>query len=97
MEKKKYIRMGIILLVFVFSFALLSYIPVIQLRIKGEEINPIIAFGFVLVGFTLTGIAEGFFIKAEIVPKWLKSIIYCQWFLVPVVMISTLICYFTIN
>ena len=91
--KKKYIRIGIILLVIIVVFSLLSYLPIIPLYIKGESLNPFFTLGFISIIFTLLGISESSFIKAEIVPKWLRILIYFQWIFVPLIIVPTLIHY----
>lgn len=91
--KKKYIRRGMILLVIVVVCSLLSYVPIIPLYIKGESLNPFLALGFASTIFTLLGISESLFIKAGIVPKWLRILIYFQWVFVPIIIVPTLIHY----
>ena len=91
--KKKYIRIGIVLLVIVAACSLLSYIPIIPLYIKGESLNPFLTLGFVSSIFTLLGISESLFIKAGVVSKWLRIFIYFQWVFVPMIIVPTLIHY----
>lgn len=45
----------------------------------------------ITITFIILGIAEYFFIKSGIVPKWIRYIVYWQWTVVPIVLLITVI------
>lgn len=88
-NKKKYIGIGIFLLIIAFIWSVVndpsSKIETIDIAIKIRIVINI------SITFTILGIAERFFIKSGIVPKWIRYIIYWQWIVVPIVLIITIV------
>lgn len=89
MKNRKYIILGIIFFVITIIFCNIQFFYLRENFANGLNVSW--ALKMVLVAFTLLGISELFFIKAKVVPKLLRIIIYWQWIQVPVVIILCLI------
>lgn len=88
-NKKKYIVIGIILLILAFTWSIVND-PSNIIETAGMTIKIRIIIN-IAITFMIIGIAERFFIKSGIVPKWIRYIIYWQWVVVPIVLIISVI------
>ena len=88
-SKKTYIVVGIILLIIAFAWSVVND-PSNIIETAGMAVKIRIIIN-IAITFTIIGIAERFFIKSGIVPKWIRFIIYWQWVVVPIVLIISII------
>ena len=86
-NKKRLICLGIALLICTYLFIVVSFYSLE--RNENGEIKFFQLWGIFTVGAVLLSLAESMFLKAMIVPKWLRIIIYWQWIQVPVVLVIT--------
>ena len=87
MKKRKLIFLGIIFFIIAILFSNFQFFTIDSFV---DGIDYAWALKMVSISFLLLSISELFFIKANVVPKLLRMLIYFQWIIVPIVIIITL-------